>query len=104
MTNDIWIDKTIGEAVGEANKTSYTTVLTLPLGTDKKLRYLTYEYANGVPARFELPNEYEDAGYCSVVIDGKPIDITNLGDGRVELHFPLGMHEHAKKDDGHTVV
>lgn len=95
--NDIWIDAAIGEAVVEANKTSYTYILNLPPGV-QKLQFFAYDYPDGHSIRIELPPEYEETGRCSLFIDGKPIDVKELSDRRVELHFPLGMHEHAKKD------
>ncbi len=85
------------KAVGGANSRSHTEVIQLRAG-DYTLSFISYIDERGVPSRHKLPDEWHSDGECSIVIGGKPIDLTNLGGGKVELHFPLGMHEHARKD------
>ena len=84
-------------AVGTANNRSHTEVIQLRSG-DYTLSFLTFLDRKGHPSRLPLPDVWHETGHCTMMVEGKPIDLTNLGNGRVEVHFPLGMHDHARRD------
>ena len=90
-------DFELEKAVGTANHHAHTEVIQLR-GCDYKLTFITYLDKNGHPHRQYLPGEWHKTGQCSIVLEDLPVDLTDLGGGRVEIHFPLGMHEHAKLD------
>jgi len=58
----------------------------------QSLAYVTVEGENlsyGVPASL-----YGENGFARMIIDGLPVELTLLLDNRVEMCWPVGMHDH----------
>lgn len=96
MTID-W-DFELEKAHGVADAKSTTTIIDLHDG-QSHLQGFTYKGADGEPQNFYLPAEWYETGFIRIIVDGLPIELTELPGHRVELHFPVGLHEHAKKDE-----
>ena len=84
------------KAQGIADSKEFTEVLDLR-HTGGKLARFHYRSPSGLELFYDVPEELEKDGFCRMDIDGLPIELTKLPGDRLELFFPVGMHDHAKK-------
>ena len=95
MMNVDW-EFELEKTVGAANNKAVTDVM--QLSTDAHLSHLMYDPPDGLEQRIKLPDEWEADGECQLIVDGLPVELTDLGNGKVEVYWPVGMHDHASEE------
>jgi hypothetical protein len=61
------------------------------------LHRLAYTAPDGEDRNYLVPSSlYGIEGFARLIIDGIPVELTLLLDNRVEVYWPVGVHEHSK--------
>ena len=92
MTIDIDWEFELEKAHGVATSKEVREVITLR--EDGILQRFSYETALGVLQVYLIPKSLNEEGFARMEVDGLPIELTALTGNRIEIFWPLGMHEH----------
>ena len=61
------------------------------------LHQFSYQTAKGEDQTYIIPKSLYDEGFARMEVDGLPLELTTLPGNKIEIFWPLGMHEHAVK-------
>tara|TARA_R110000744_G_scaffold284830_4_gene396308 strand:+ start:4006 stop:4416 length:411 start_codon:yes stop_codon:yes gene_type:complete len=82
--------------IAQSKVSSLIEIDVVELSEGAKLDRFAYTGEDGVASTQKIPDSFHDDGFVEMIIDGLPLELTMLPGNKIEICWPVGMHDHAK--------
>ena len=82
--------------IAQSKVSSLIEIDVVELTEDAKLDRFAYTDKDGVASTLKIPDSFHNDGFVEMIIDGLPLELTMLPGNKIEICWPVGMHNHAK--------